>query len=126
MVAVVACSEPNGSPTLPAEFHGTWLRTAAYGGEHGLSRTGEPGTFGRIVIEADRFPRYDVNDDHMATFRFTAWRGPSIYASEPEWLLSSADQVLVIRLVDGELELMHNEFEGIGGRYVRAVSSDGD
>lgn len=112
--------------SLPEAYLGRWYYVGSSGGITGRGMGDDP--TGYIVIHPDNtLDQHDENGTHVDTTTFSVHRGPTIFSSEDQWVLSrgSASPAVVPEVItvteDGQmLSLADNVYDGFVRSYARS------
>lgn len=113
---------PSGTETLPESFLGRWYYVGSSGGLSG-DGLGDEAT-GYLVIEAENtMASFSEDGTLLDRTEFTAARGPTIFSTDDQWVLTFADTQpeVVITVSDdgGEMALSDNVYDGFQHAYAR-------
>ena len=79
---------------------------------------------GYIVLHSNnRIDRHEEDGVLVGTIEFTVVRGPTIFSSEDQWILTyehAAPEVITISEDGQTMSLSENAYDGLGRGYVRS------
>lgn len=121
-LTVVSACAASQQASLPEEFLGQWYYMGSSGGIAGAG-LGDEAT-GYIVIHADNTMRHFGDDGTLVTTtEFAVSLGPTIFSTNPQWVLnpdSPVPEVLVVSS-DGQLmSIQENVYDGFARAYARS------
>ena len=121
LIALPACAGAQPG-SLPEEYLGRWYYTGSSGGITGDGAGDEPTGF--IVIRSGgSIDHYTEDGTDVGTSTFTVSRGPTIFSTEDQWILTRGhDAPEVIRISDDGLTLSFSEnvYDGFSRNYARS------
>jgi len=116
-----ACASAE-STSLPEALLGRWYYTGSSGGIGGDGLGDDPA--GYIVIRSDRtLEHFEEDGTTISTTRFKFERGPTIFSTDPQWVMSGTEGPDVVLTLSDEgrtLSLSENVYDGIGRTYARS------
>lgn len=119
VVTLGACTQAEGS--VPTEFLGLWYHVGSGGGIDGIYRAEGAG---HIRISADHtIEAFDESGASLGIRAFSLERGPSVFSSEDEWILTSGVEAAVVVRVHDEgdrLTMQENAYDGVSDEYARS------
>lgn len=122
VVGISACAAAQSPVSLPDNYLGRWYYVGSSGGITGRGM-GDKGT-GYIVIQADNtIDHHEEDGTLVATTRFTAGRGPTIFSTGDQWILnlgSAPSEVITVSEDGRTMTLAENAYDGFGRTYARS------